>query len=154
MEQELTASPEEIILFHSHDIDFQLLQEDSVRDWILLVVSGYGKSIQELSYVFCSDAFLLEMNQAHLSHDYYTDIITFPYQDDSSAPLWGEIYLSIDRIRENAQAFGVSMEDELHRVMIHGVLHLIGLDDHSEEDVAAMRAAEEAALQIRPEGLC
>lgn len=141
------------ISFDSHEIDFDLPQEDAVRDWILLVVSGYGQAVQSLTYVFCSDAYLLELNRTHLDHDYYTDILTFPYHEGPDAPLWGEIYISVDRVQENAATYEVPVWEELHRVMIHGVLHLIGLDDHGEQAEQEMRAAESRALAQRPEAL-
>ncbi|HQW03710.1 MAG TPA: rRNA maturation RNase YbeY, partial [Saprospiraceae bacterium] len=90
------------------------------------------------------DEFLLEINRNHLDHDYYTDIITFPLNDN---PLIAEIYISIDRVQENATGLNIPFEDELHRVMIHGVLHLCGYDDHEEEDIRVIRKKEEFYLK-------
>lgn len=148
----LHPTPAEV-LFTVHDIAFELAREDAVRDWILSVVSGYSQSVASLSYIFCSDAYLLDLNRSHLDHDYYTDILTFPYHDGHGSPLWGEIFISVDRVRENAITYGVSFDDELHRVIVHGLLHLLGLDDHGEEAAQRMRAAEDGALARRPASL-
>ena len=122
---------------------------DPQRDkaWIEAVARGYGKSIGELYYYFCSDERLLEINKQRLGHDFYTDIVTFPLTN-CEAILSSEFCISIDRIKENAETFGRSYESELHRVIIHGVLHLIGFDDHSDEDEKTMREKEEEALKL------
>ena len=122
---------------------------DPQRDkaWIEAVARGYGKSIGELYYYFCSDERLLEINKQRFGHDFYTDIVTFPLTD-CEAILSSEFCISIDRIKENAETFGRSYESELHRVISHGVLHLIGFDDHSDEDEKTMREKEEEALDL------
>lgn len=102
-------------------------------------IESEGHTLERIDYIFCSDEFLLKVNRAHLDHDEYTDIITFPLEED---PIVGEIYISIDRVRENADSFGVSFEEELHRVMIHGVLHLCGYDDHEDDDIEEIREKE------------
>jgi len=117
------------------------------KAWIVVVARGYGKSIGELYYYFCSDERLLEINKQRLGHDFYTDIVTFPLTDCETI-LSSEFCISIDRIKENAETFGRSYESELHRVMIHGVLHLIGFDDHTDEDEKTMREKEEEALKL------
>jgi len=117
------------------------------KAWIEAVTRGYGKSIGELYYYFCSDERLLEINRQRLGHDFYTDIVTFPLTDCETV-LSSEFCISIDRIKENAETFGRSYESELHRVIIHGVLHLIGFDDHSDEDEKTMREKEEEALKL------
>jgi rRNA maturation RNase YbeY len=137
------------IQFYSEGIDFQLTREDAVRDWILSVVSGYQQQIYSLSYIFCSDDYLLELNRTHLDHDYLTDILTFPYAAPEEGDLFSDIYISIDRVQENAQNFQADFSDELHRVMIHGVLHLLGFDDHGEAAQAQMRELEAQALKLR-----
>ena len=106
-----------------------------------------NKRIENLSYVFCNDEELLEMNQEHLQHDTYTDIITFDLGDKQNS-IDGEIYISVDRTKENAAAFHVKPEEELARVVFHGLLHLLGHKDKSPEDQAKMRAAEEEALTL------
>ena len=132
--------------FFSQEIEFTLDKEDSVRDWILFVVDSYGKKVGQINYIFCSDDYLLELNKAHLQHDYYTDILTFPYAPAGVEELISDIYISIDRVKDNAQSYELPFEDELHRVMIHGALHLIGFDDHGEEAKKEMRAKEDQAL--------
>lgn len=97
--------------------------------------------------MFVSDDYLLSLNREHLDHDYYTDILTFPYSQGRA--LRGEIYISIDRVQDNAQTYGVSWRDELARVMAHGILHLLGYDDHGKENERLMRQKEEEALQLR-----
>ena len=134
--------------FISHEISFDLEAKDSVSDWILRFISTQGKGIQSLEYIFCSDEYLLELNKQHLDHDYYTDILTFPYAPPEAEMLLGEIYISIDRVKENAESFGEPFRNELHRVMIHGVLHLLGQDDHGEEE-KVMREKEQSALELR-----
>lgn len=136
------------ISFTSHEIDFELTAEDSVSDWILRVISAESRELDQLDYIFSSDEFVLELNQKHLEHDYFTDILTFPFTESESDPISGEIYISIDRVKDNAKQFNQTFEDELHRVMIHGVLHLMGQDDHGD-NAQIMREREQAALSIR-----
>lgn len=103
-------------------------------------------ALGNVAYVFCSDEYLLEMNQEHLKHDYYTDIITFDYTEGKI--IAGDIFISVDRVQENADLNAVSFEQELRRVMIHGILHLLGLRDKKKEDQKAMRLAENQALVL------
>ncbi|MBL7899540.1 MAG: rRNA maturation RNase YbeY [Crocinitomicaceae bacterium] len=111
-------------------------------------MSHYGVKSARLEYVFVNDDFLLDMNKAHLQHDYYTDIITFNYNEENS--LCGEMYISLDRVIENADKFcGGDFWSELSRVMIHGVLHLVGLNDKSKSEENEMRAAEEFCLSLK-----
>jgi len=135
------------IQFFSEEITFQIDEEDSVKDWILLFVKSVGAHIEQLNYIFMSDEALLKMNQSYLSHDYYTDILTFPMREDPEL-LEADIYISVDRVKDNAASMGNEFRDELHRVMIHGVLHLLGQDDHGE-NAEMMRKREEAALALR-----
>lgn len=118
-----------------------------VSDWFDRVGAVYSKSVGEITIVLCSDDFLLEMNQQHLAHDYFTDIITFDYSFEDTVS--GDLFISVERVLENSNVFQVSFEDELHRVCVHGLLHLCGLKDKSEEDEAAMRVAEDMALALR-----
>lgn len=131
-------------------IDTEILTEDisGTREWINKFVEDYGKSVGELYYYFCSDEYLYKMNVDLLGHDFYTDIITFPLNECEEI-LSAEFHISIDRIRENAVTFKRSFKDELHRVMAHGVLHLIGFDDLCEEDEAEMRRQEDKCLLMR-----
>ncbi len=129
----------ENISFTSHLIDFSLEQEERYTQVVKQVFADYGKSYSNIQYIFCSDAYLLELNKTHLNHDYYTDILTFPYGTEL---IESDIFISIDRVKENAKTFKVSFENELARVILHGVLHLVGLDDHSKADTAKMRNQE------------
>ena len=116
--------------------------------WLTKVVNDYEMSIGELSFVFCSDEELLKMNLKHLGHDYYTDIITFNFNDKDS--LSGDLFVSYDRVVDNARVFGnENVFDELCRVMVHGVLHLLGFNDKTEEDKVVMKDQEEICLNKR-----
>ena len=134
-----------MIRFSTLDVEMPPIDPQKTKAWIEEVAKNHGKTIGELYYYFCSDDKLLEINQQRLGHDFYTDIVTFPLTDCEMV-LSSEFCISIDRIKENADSFGRSYESELHRVIIHGVLHLIGFDDHTEEDQKEMREKEEEAL--------
>ena len=136
-----------MIRFSTLNVEMPPIEPQRVKAWIGEVVEKYGKTVGELYYYFCSDEKLLEINRERLGHDFYTDIVTFPLTDCETV-LSSEFCISIDRIKENAVTFGRSFESELHRVIIHGVLHLIGFDDHTEEDVKEMRKKEEDALKL------
>ena len=131
-------------------IDTDILTEEmfGVKEWIRDFVNAYGKEVGELYYSFCSDEYLYKMNVELLGHDFYTDIITFPLNECETI-LSTEFHISIDRIKENAVTFNRSFRDELHRVMAHGVLHLIGFDDLCEDDEKQMREEEEKCLMMR-----
>lgn len=126
---------------------FELKDSANRRDWILSIAAGEGKSIHELQYVFCTDDFLHKLNIDFLSHDTLTDIITFDYT--SGDIIAGEIYISIDRVTDNAKDLNVPFEKELDRVLIHGVLHLCGYLDKSEDEKNLMRAKEDYCLERR-----
>lgn len=136
-----------IIQFFSEEIDFELGHHEQRSSWLHEVAHTEGASISFLNYVFCSDEYLLEMNRQYLEHDTYTDIITFPYSE-SSDTIEGDIFISIDRVRENALLFEVTFEHELSRVMVHGLLHLLGYSDKSDEEQAAMRAKEDKYISL------
>lgn len=136
-----------MIRFSTLDVEMPPIEPQNVKAWIEEVAHRYGKTIGELYYYFCSDEKLLEINRERLGHDFYTDIVTFPLTDCETV-LSSEFCISTDRIKENAETFGRSYESELHRVIIHGVLHLIGFDDHTEEDEKEMRDQEEKALLL------
>ena len=137
-----------MIRFNTVDVEMPTIEPQCDKAWIETVVSKYGKTVGELYYYFCSDDKLLEINMERLGHDFYTDIVTFPLTDCETV-LSSELCISVDRIKENADSFGRSFDSELHRVMIHGVLHLIGFDDHTDEDEKVMREKEEEALGMR-----
>ena len=136
------------IIFHSEDIDFSLSEEENEILWIITSIESEKKRCGAINYIFCSDEFLLKINQEYLSHDTYTDIITFNYNEGDL--LSSDIYISIDRVKENAQALDNSFTNELRRVMIHGILHLIGYDDKNPENQATMRAKEDFYLNLHP----
>ena len=136
------------INYFSHKTRFKLKTPGKVTSWIKRVVEKEGATIQEINYIFCSDSYLLTLNQGFLSHNTLTDIITFDYSDSESF-LTGEIYISIERVRENASKFKGDFDDELNRVMIHGVLHLLGYKDKKPSEKALMRKKEEACLSLR-----
>lgn len=137
------------IQFFTEEIEFTLPNPIKTRRWIRAVVEQHQKSIESISYVFCSDEYLLNLNRQLLDHDYYTDIITVPLSEADAPALMADLFISIDRVRENAETMGIPFRDELHRVMIHGVLHLLGYDDHNDTDIAAIRQAETSALAQR-----
>jgi len=137
------------IRFFKEDCSVVLKNKAQLRDWFINTAKAESNSIKELNYVFCSDAYLLEMNQSYLNHDSYTDIITFDNSETNENVL-GDIFISIDRIKENAKNFGVTETDELQRVMIHGLLHLLGYGDKSKTEKAKMTEKENYYLWLRP----
>lgn len=120
--------------------EYSDLPFDSLQSSIPWITEQEGKDLADISIIFCSDEELLSMNQKHLNHDYYTDIITFDYSSDSY--ISGDLFVSVDRISDNAEVEGVSFTEELHRVVFHGVLHLLGYNDKEEQDVLLMREKE------------
>lgn len=137
------------IFFHSEKEGFVLKNKQAIREWIANIIAENGFNLFELNYIFVSDERIFQINAESLDHHYYTDIITFHYHEPESKDLYSDIYVSIDRVIENGANLGVEWQDELHRVMIHGVLHLLGFDDHSEENIAEMRKQENLALSLR-----
>lgn len=135
-----------MIRFETIDVMMPVLDYDHVRDWIVGVAAGCGYGVGELYYYFCSDEALLDINQRRLGHDFYTDIVTFPLTDSGDV-ISSEFCISLDRIADNCLNFGRSFESELLRVIIHGVLHLIGYDDHTDEERSRMREKEEECLR-------
>jgi rRNA maturation RNase YbeY len=123
-----------------------LLQRKQLRKFIGSMVELEGNTIEALSFVFCSDDFLLQINRDFLSHDYYTDIITFDFSDDGSGAIAGEIYISVDTVRENARSYSTSITRELHRVIFHGILHLCGYKDKTKSQKHVMRQKEDYYL--------
>jgi probable rRNA maturation factor len=136
------------IRFFSEDISFKIDLPRKKILWIKEVARREKKTIKEINYIFCSDEYLLQLNQGFLNHKTLTDIITFDNSEGKNG-LEGEIYISIERVQENAIKFNTEFEDELHRVMIHGVLHLIGYKDKKSSEKALMRKKEEACLSLR-----
>lgn len=134
-----------MISFHSQ-LDFSLESEKDYRKWLNKIAALHGKVVTDLSYVFCSDEYLHEMNVEYLQHDTLTDIITFDYVDGDL--LKGEIYISVDRVKENAEEYRVSFDHELKRVIAHGLLHLCGYGDKNEEEKKLMRQLENDAIDM------
>ena len=140
---------EATVSFFVEDIDFELSAQDVRAEWLERLAKSHDASIHEINYILVSDQYLLKLNQNYLDHDTLTDIITFPYDEEEHKDLGGDIYISVERVKENAIEFEVSFEDELARVMAHGLLHLIGFEDKNEAAQIKMRAAEDAALDMR-----
>lgn len=132
---------------HFEGIDPFSLDIGLINSWLHDCCLREGYELQALNIICCNDDFLLEINQAYLQHDYYTDIITFDLSE-SEKTIEGELYISIDRINENAQELSVSFEQELHRVIVHGTLHLLGYLDKTEQDQEIMRSKEDTYLSL------
>ena len=130
---------------------FRLQEKERITIWLEHLMAMHHKFPGNLTFIFCSDEYLLEMNKQYLNHDTYTDIITFNYNEGHY--ISGDIFISIDRVKENAGSFKVKFEDELHRVMAHGVLHLLGFNDKTKKDEAEMRKMEEMALGMMNVGM-
>ncbi len=139
-----------MINFSNHGIKPKLtLDLKAAGNWIIDVVVSEHKIVGDIYYIFCSDDELLEINKQYLNHDTLTDIISFP-ESNSTNIISGEIYISIDRVRENAMMYGVKFINELYRVMVHGVLHFVGYGDGTPEDRAKMRSKEDYYLNLQP----
>ena len=134
------------IRFSVQSSDFELAEPEKVRLWVAEVVRRRGMTVGNINYLFCDDEYLLGVNQQYLDHDTYTDIITFDYV--AGGLVSGDILISVERVGDNARQFGVPFEQELHRVVIHGVLHLLGQGDKSPAEAAEMRHQEEEALEV------
>ena len=136
-----------MVSYYNQDIDFTLKEKSLNSRWIKMVAESEIRKLGAISYIFCSDSNILDVNIKYLGHDYYTDIITFDYTEGKT--ISGDLFISIESVRENAELYSVSFEDELDRVMVHGILHLIGYDDHSEEDIKVMRAKEDYYIGVK-----
>lgn len=132
------------VIYNVEDVDFQLVNQDLLSAWIEKTIDTEGATLGAVSYIFCSDDYLHQMNVEYLNHDTLTDVITFPYNDN---PIEGDIFISIDRVKDNAQDLNIAFNDELHRVMIHGVLHLCGYTDETDEQEAEVRQKEDEYLK-------
>ena len=139
------------ISFHVEEIDFVFEETDKTILWLNRIAEQESKGIVSLDYVFCSDEYLHKINVEYLDHDTYTDIITFDLGEPTDDAISGEIYISVDRVKENAQIHGSEYKDELLRVVAHGLLHLIGYPDKSEQEALVMRGKEEDALRTYKE---
>lgn len=136
-----------MVSYFNEQIEFAFKEKVKTRAWLKIVAESEIRRIGDINIIFCSDNYILDINQKYLGHDYFTDIITFDYCEGDR--LSGDLFISIDSVRENALEYGTEFKDELNRVIVHGVLHLIGYDDHTEEDIAQMRAKENYYLSFR-----
>lgn len=133
-----------MITFNSVNVPLPEIEQDKVSDWIARVAASYGRRIDQVNYIFVDDEEILRINRQFIGHDYYTDHIGFDTSQGNI--LSGDTYISLDTVRSNAQLFGTDYEEELHRVIIHSILHLCGIDDHTDEERQEMEEAEDTAL--------
>jgi rRNA maturation RNase YbeY len=140
--------PDTPIEFIAEDIEFSLIDQNKIKDWLHQIILQHGFELENLTYIFCSDEYLHQINLDYLDHDTYTDIITFNNADEAGF-IESDIFISIDRVKENAEALQIRFVDELHRVMIHGVLHLIGFDDKTADLKQKMQQEEDRSLAAR-----
>lgn len=134
-----------MIRFFNEDVPYKLPQKQATRQWLNQQAKGEGYGIGELNYIFCSDDYVLQVNRDYLQHDYYTDIITFDQSDDAGK-IEGDIFISVDRVADNAGVLGIPVEQEMRRVLAHGLLHLCGYGDKTDDEVTLMRAKEDEWL--------
>ncbi len=137
------------VFFFIEDVSIKLKHKNILKKWLKTIVEAEHKQTGTINYIFCSDAYLLNLNQTYLKHDTLTDIITFPYNEAQDLIISGDIYISTERVSENAVVFDTSFENELNRVMAHGMLHLIGYGDKTKAENKLMRQKEDFCLQIR-----
>ena len=136
-----------MVRYYSEDIKFNFKGRRANNKWLSGVASAESKKLGELNVIFCSDPHILEMNRKYLGHDYYTDIITFDYCEGNL--LSGDLFISVDTVRDNSSFYGASFDEEIHRVIVHGLLHLIGYDDGTAEEKKMMREKEDYYLSLR-----
>ena len=135
-----------MITYNTENVKMPAIRRRDVSKWVRQVAASYGRRVGEIGYLFCDDEKILEVNREYLSHDYYTDIITFDY--DEGDIINGDLVISLDTVRSNAELFGKPYDDELLRVIIHGVLHLCGINDKAPGERELMEAAENKALEM------
>ncbi|MBC3539492.1 rRNA maturation RNase YbeY [Rufibacter sediminis] len=135
------------IEFFTEEVEFEVKNEEKVKTWLSEIISKYSFELESLNYIFCSDEYLHQMNVEYLEHDTLTDVITFD-NSDFEGVIEGDVFISIDRIVDNAATFNISPEEELHRVMAHGLLHLLGFDDKTPEKKELMRSKENECLDL------
>ncbi len=136
-----------MVRYYCEDVKFLFKNKIANNRWLKMVAGSEIKTIGDISIIFCSDNYILDVNIRYLHHDYFTDVITFDYCEGNK--LSGDLFISIDSVRENSIEFGTEFDEELHRVIVHGLLHLIGYDDHTPEDQKVMRAKEDYYLSLR-----
>ena len=136
-----------MITYSAENVKMPKIRKRDTSAWIKKVAATYNRTVGEVGYLFCDDEKILEVNREYLQHDYYTDIITFDY--DEGDQINGDLVISLDTVRTNAELFGKTYEEELHRVIIHGILHLCGINDKGPGERVIMEAAENKALAMR-----
>jgi rRNA maturation RNase YbeY len=136
-----------MISYYFEDTDFIFKGKTLNNKWLKLVAESEIRRIGDISIIFCSDNYILDVNQKYLNHDYFTDIITFDYCEGDK--LSGDLFISVDSVMENSVEYGTEFKDELNRVIVHGILHLIGYDDHNKKDIEVMRKKENYYLSLR-----
>jgi len=137
--------PEPSIEFHYEAVSFRLREPQRITAWLISVMKEENREFGELNFVFCQDEYLLALNRQYLQHDYYTDILSFPLRED---PVEGDIFISTERVADNAGTLGIPFETELRRVMVHGILHFLGYNDHEEEDIRLIRQKEDHYIAL------
>jgi len=135
-----------MIQYHTNDIEMPTLDTKLMSRWLKQIAAFHRRKLGDINYIFCSDKRILEVNIEYLGHDYYTDIITFDY--DEGQRVSGDLFISLETVASNAEMLGIAYEEELLRVMAHGVLHLCGFKDKTEEDATNMRLREQEALAL------
>ena len=135
-----------MVTYFFEDTDFKLKNKTKIKKWLKLVAESEVFSLGAVSVIFCSDNYILDINQRFLQHDYFTDIITFDYSEGEK--ISGDLFISVDSVRENSIEYGTEFEEELHRVIVHGILHLIGYDDHTDKEIRTMRSKENYYLSL------
>ena len=135
-----------MIIFSTENVKMQNFRKRKISQWIKAVAEKFNKRVGEISYIFCTDSKILEINIEYLNHDYYTDIITFDYSENDV--ISGDIFISVDTVSSNAKKYGEAYEKELNRVIIHGILHLCGIDDKAKGARDIMEKHENDALEI------
>jgi rRNA maturation RNase YbeY len=134
------------IQFFTEDIKFTIKNKTLIRKWLFEIICKHKKTIGEINIIFCSDEYLLKLNEQYLEHDTFTDIITFDFVKDKI--ISGDVFISVDRMKENAKLFHVEQLTEMHRLIAHGVLHLLGYKDHTKKEKEIMTTQEETALRM------
>ena len=140
--------PDLPIEFETEEVDFDLPSQEEVKEWLYKIIEEHNFELENLTYIFCSDEYLHQINLEYLNHDTLTDIITFN-NADTAGIIESDIFISIDRVKENAQTLNQTFIDELHRVMAHGVLHLLGYDDKTASSKLIMSKREDYCLSLR-----
>ena len=137
------------IAYYAEEVKLPAIKKKAVGDWIRKVASLYGKRTGDISYIFCSDEKILEVNKQYLQHDYYTDIISFDYTEGTK--ISGDLFISLDTVKSNSENFGTDYTEELHRIIIHGILHLCGINDKGPGEREIMTQKENEALALLTE---